>query len=184
MKRSKGAIWSSIVLVGLPLGYFVGGHFQEADRPESALHLFEKYCVPLADGGVVDPDGELSKIERSDGLVWVHLESLMLLRLEIQQCEVSDALQIMTDRERKTWERETKVWVENNLIGFESDDEFILNSVDAHHLWVRNFEDRDQRRSVLYFRFAADSESETSLIFSYPKNDDVSENLHELRKGS
>ncbi len=75
----------------------------------------------------MDPDGELSKIERSDGLVWVHLESLMLLRLEIQQCEVSDALQIMTDRERKTWERETKVWVENNLIGFESDDEFILN---------------------------------------------------------
>lgn len=185
MTKRKALIWACIVLLGLPLGYFARDRLhQPTAREHSAMTLFETYCVPFADGQVVAPEKRLVRLERADGLAWVDSETVMMLRYSDKRCSVSDALRPMNASERHALDTGVIGLIERELPALRPDNNHGLDTWDAFLVWESHPRGDDRRWGATYTRFSSDADFETSLSVSYPINDDVSENLRELRNSS
>ena len=185
MTGRNALIWTCIVLVGLPVGYFARGYFYHPkERDRSALELFETYCVPLTEGQLNSPDASLVRLERVGGLGWVDPETVIFLRISDDGCSVSDVLAPMNSKERKALDDGVAPLIERKLPQLTLDQDARLDLWSAFLFWQSHPRGDDRRWGVMFSRVSSESDSETTLSLSYPINDEVSEKLNELRKGS
>ena len=185
MKWRKALIWAAIVVVGLPVGYVGRGYFHEpVGRAQSAVNLIETYCVPFNRRQFLDPDTSLVRLDNLDELSWAEPETAMLLRYGDRTCSVSDVLQPMSVEERKELDRRIVGVIERELPELYLNNSYVVGDWDAMFVWESHPRGDERRWVAMYTRFSSDADFETSLSVSYPINDDVSENLRELRNGS
>ncbi|WP_170399515.1 hypothetical protein [Ruegeria arenilitoris] len=191
MKRQKIMIWAGIVAVGLPVGFFGRGLFQQpVNRVQTAMNLFEEYCVSFASLRVIDPGKNLVRLERADGLAWVEPDTTLLLRYSNSTCSVSDALKPMTHEERKAYDAAVAGLIGKTLPDLtpydtsKGQDWTGADAWPAFLFWESHPVGDERRWGVSYVRFASDAESQTELSVSYRIDDQISENLQELLNGS
>ncbi|WP_170572116.1 hypothetical protein [Ruegeria atlantica] len=185
MKTRKALIWLCIVAFGAPAGYFVRGYFHRpVDRVRAAFDLFETYCVPYAEGRFLAPDGSLVSINTVGGFAWADPHSVVLLTYSGKECSISDALRPFDVISAKSMDEQVSAFVETVFPQLARDPEAVLKAWPAFSVWHSHPRGDERRRAVVYARWNFDDDAQMSLSFSYPINDDVSENLNDLLKGS
>lgn len=185
MKLQKALTWCCIVMIGAPIGYFGRGYFhQPIDRVQSAFDLFETYCVPFAEGRFIAPEEALVPLKPVGGYAWADPQSVMLLHYTRRECMVSDSLRALDPRSAKIMDERASDFVAREFPHLARDPEGVLEAWPAFMVWQSHPRGDKRRRAVVYARWDFDEDAQMSLSFSYPINDDVSENLKDLLKGS